>query len=122
MGSRKEMTLGANLLSVLAMIQGTRAFGSTWSSPSSPPPTSPVAPPSPATPPAALDIVFANTATPLRGSEVLRNDGTGKFSPVNLAGRYSTDDAHAVAAGDIDGDGHDELFIGYWAAGPVKMH
>lgn len=27
-----------------------------------------------------------------------------------------------VATADIDGDGHDELFFGYWAAGPVKMH
>ena len=81
--------------------------------------------PKPEPRPSAFDLVFANTATALRGSEALSNDGKGVFAASNLGGPYANEDAYAVTVGDINGDGHDELFFGYWAASPssrIKMH
>ena len=59
------------------------------------------------------DIFIANG--PPRRSQLYKNDGAGHFTEVGAAaGLTRTGWAQAVCAGDIDNDGHTDLFITYY--------
>jgi len=64
-----------------------------------------------------LDLVFAQGAptldfTDLPGLEVFENDGAGRFRRRALGSSYTAMWSTGLAAGDVDGDGDDDLVVG----------
>ena len=56
-------------------------------------------------------------ASPNSGDRLFRNRGDGHFEDVTAAsgiGRFPRGHGHGVAVGDIDGDGHPDLFVTRW--------
>jgi hypothetical protein len=64
-----------------------------------------------------IDLVLGGGASVV----LFRNDGTGRFQPDVAAIPGGTDDAGALALGDVSGDGHADLFIGERGTGPIVL-
>ncbi len=67
-----------------------------------------------------MDILVANLAAP---AALYRNDGSGRLFDYSakLPGNLPSQSAFAIAVGDLDGDGDDDLFVSRDGTGPSQL-